>query len=623
MISEKLRPILRIWSSAFTKKAAPTIEDFFTQELRLTADDRYRNFLLDLSPWVRMVWVWWSDSFVEWIYLMQGSQTSKTLTMMGLLLYAAKYDPGPAMWTQATEDEAKDFVTQRLKVFLSESAKEGISKHKVNWKNAVFRIYGQRVKVAYATSGPVLRGWPCRYIFADETGIWPESLKGIGNPIEYVKKRTRTFDRPPRLRKGIFGTTPSVNELHPANVAALGADVYQWWVPCKECGAYQFLSFKNLVFDQCKTNGEWDLDRVESETVYRCPECGEDHTEADKHEMISHGKPMCVSVERTPGEFIPNYNPKEPTPGQRDRTLHMPSTYSVFTSWGKLARMFLKAKSEGVSSLQVFITDELAEIWHDEYSANRKPLDVVYKLRDARPRGLVPSETQFLVAFVDVQRHVLYYVVRAVGFSGQTWLVREGVLPRVDGRLDHIEELFKMDWRDRTGLYYEIAATGIDSGGEGEEFATLVYSFCFEHPLLRCFPTKGSSHPIPSWTRETAIEKIEGGLKLLLIDTDKSKCELMNRLQVAPGDPGAWAVHKDIEDDYAKQVLNEVRGEDGRWKRLGPNHYLDCESNIIAICHHYRWLHLRPPEPEQPGQKKSSEDDEKEILKYLTGGRHV
>ena len=229
----------------------------------LPIDEDDNRFDLAQSPWVAGPLEWWRDDAVEWIYLIQGSQTSKTTLMQFLLLYAGKHDPGPAMWVGAVEGEVDKFVVQRLKPFLETADPTVRTEHKTDWRTQEIRLFGRMlVHFAWATSGIKLRSWPCRYVFGDEVSLWPTSVANVGDPLEYVKKRTRRFKH---NKKGVFGTTPT-SDLHPSWIAARLANFARWFVPCPECDHYQFLDFHRVRFDHCKHGGEWDLKEVRETT---------------------------------------------------------------------------------------------------------------------------------------------------------------------------------------------------------------------------------------------------------------------------------------------------------------------------------------------------------------------
>ena len=182
---------------------------------------------------------------------------------MGVLLYVSQYVKGgvPVLWVMSIEEEAKIFVSERLKNFLIEGgAKEALK----NWKDKAFRFFNALVKIGYASTKRTLRTMPCRFVIGDECGIWKE-------PISYVKKRTRYFRG---RRKGIFGTTPPENEGHHSWKEATAGNFYQWWVPCPECGAFQGLKFRNIKFEGKDEHGEWDYERVLESARYQCEHCG-------------------------------------------------------------------------------------------------------------------------------------------------------------------------------------------------------------------------------------------------------------------------------------------------------------------------------------------------------------
>ena len=63
---------------------------FFEKGFDLSTDDRLKVFELRFSPWIRTLCVWFDNPEINWIYLLSGSQISKTLFMMGLLLYVSR-----------------------------------------------------------------------------------------------------------------------------------------------------------------------------------------------------------------------------------------------------------------------------------------------------------------------------------------------------------------------------------------------------------------------------------------------------------------------------------------------------------------------------------------------------
>lgn len=591
-IQEGIRP----WNWSLLKLLQPPDPlELFRQ---LPVGENGEAYDLELSPWAAPVFDWFTDLDTDWIYLIQGSQTSKTTTMLGLLLWAAKYQPAPGMWVSAVEDEADKFCVQRLKPFLEAADAATRTSRKRDWRKHDLRIYGRMLlHLAWAGSPSRLRSWPCQYLFGDECGIWPASLPRIGDPLEYIKKRTRRY----RNRKGIFATTPSTPD-HPSWREATAANFARWYVPCPECGEYQYLAWSRVKFDHCKTTDGWDLDRVARETYYECEHCQAALTDADRATMIRTGRLQYVDPET--GE------PCQPDPGNRAKTLQVPATYSLFTPLGQLAVMFIKAKAKGPEALRIFITDELAEAWRPPTDA--PSLDVARRAVDRdRARGTLPDETVAITAGCDVHADLIYYTVRAWGAGPEpaSWQIAYGQLPLATAGLAVLDDILLTDYAGRT-----IDWAYIDSGWRPE----LVYPYCQQRGP-RIAPSKGVTGTrqtalVKPSSLETSKVKTAHGLTLYLVNSDHFKAYIHEHLQIHAGDPGAWRLLAEAEEDetYLRQLLAESRQpvtQAGRttyrWiihDKAAGNHYLDCEVLAAAAAWYPLRVHRIQPPPTVPPQ---------------------
>jgi phage terminase large subunit GpA-like protein len=568
------------------------------------------TFDMDLAPWTAAVMDWWLDDGVDWIHLIQGSQTSKTTCMMGLLLYCAKYAPGPSMWVSPIEDEADKFAMQRLKPFLEAADPLTQTKKKRDWRSRDLRIYGRMLlHLAWATSGAKLRSWPCRYLFGDETGIWPAILARIGDPLEFVKKRTRRY----RLtRKGIFATTPS-SEDHPSWQDASSGNFAQWWVPCPECGEFQFLDFERVKFGHCRAKdgrglAAWDLARVARDTYYQCPACNAEVRDVDRAAMIRGGRLQFVSHET--GEMV------KPDPAKRTYTLHVPATYSLFTPLGTVAASFLLAKHKGREALRIFVTDELAKPWREPSEA--PTITMAHRAVDPdRPRGTVPEDVAAVSAGVDVHHNLLYYVVRAWGYGPEpaSWQIAYGQLP-VGGPGHELDVLDDVLTRGYGGFGIDFAM--VDAGWKPE----WVYPYCQTHskiaPSKGVFGARQTALVRPSQLEHSKDKARAAGLTLYLVNSDHFKGYIHEHMLISPGDPGCWRLCAEAADDetYLRQILAESRvpvTEAGRTRqkwvitdKAAGNHYLDCEVYAAAAAWYPLRVHrtrTQTPSPTQPEPK--------------------
>lgn len=591
------------WADDLIESTAPPLDTF----LGLPIGENGERFDLAQSPWVQVVLDWWLDPLVEWIYLIQGSQTSKSTTMMGLLLWTAKNRPGPGMWIGAIEEEVDKFVVQRLKPFLEAADSEAKTERKSDWRKADLRVFGRMLMhFAWATSGAKIRSWPAQYLFGDEVGIWPASVPGIGNPLEYAKKRTRRYRR---SRKGIFGTSPT-SDLHPAWQAAKRANFARWFVPCLECGHRQFIDFfKQIKFGTTRRQGDaWDIPAVKRSTYFECEACGHRARERDKLEMIGRGQAEYVDPETG--------QPKPLNTGNTSRTLHIPGTYSPFTPWGDLAANFLEAKAEGTETLRVFVTDEIAMPWREKTEAPDG--NAIIKCIDAdRAPGVVPEAAYALTSFVDVQLDRVFYTIWAWGPALRGWCIQYGMIPRPPETksLDFLDDLLLVDYDG-----FPVHRGFIDQNYD----TTFVQQYCRRVGWKRFSPSRGVNSETAPPVHRVIIEKspdgkpVMGGMCRWDLNPWYWKGFVHDHSRVNAGDPGEWRLHNETDPNFIRQILSEARVERVRagqvqreWvitDRTAGNHYLDCSAGAAAAAWDLGVQRMRAPAPRKDKQETKPVD---------------
>jgi phage terminase large subunit GpA-like protein len=377
-------------------------------------------------------------------------------------------------------------------------------------------------------------------------------------------------------------------------------------VPCPDCGHYQYLGFREgIVFDHCKAkDGTWDLERVERETRFKCAGCGSLIPEEHKAGMIAAGK--LVYIDPANG-----YTPlPEPPAGNTSRTLQIPATYSLFTSWGTLAKMFLEAVQKGPDSLRVFITDELAEPY--EEAGDRPDLDAVRRcIDDDRNPGQLPHGEPVIgiTCGVDVQEKRVYWVVRAFGYEDRSWLLRYGWIPREGDK--SLALLNSIIFAEYDGKPVHLAL--IDSGYDKDA----VYNYC-RSSSRRAVPSKGRAELI-DLVKLNPQDKLpdgkpdENGLLLSVVNVTHFKTVLHERIAVKQGEPREWRLHNGVEDDYLVHMISEYRRpRPGRgplqydWvhdKRY-PNHYFDAEVMALAGAKLMGWNFVQEPKEQEPRPPK-------------------
>jgi phage terminase large subunit GpA-like protein len=88
--------------------------------------------------------------------------------------------------------------------------------------------------------------------------------------------------------------------------------------------------------------------------------------------------------------------------------------------------------------------------------------------------------------------------------------------------------------------------------------------------------------------REPLKKSQTEGLSLLILDTDRLKCWVHEKIRWPLDVPGGWYLPNDVSDDYVQQMISESRlkAASGRvvWKRRGANHYWDAECMQAAAA---------------------------------------
>jgi phage terminase large subunit GpA-like protein len=196
---------------------------------------------------------------------------------------------------------------------------------------------------------------------------------------------------------------------------------------------------------------------------------------------------------------------------------------------------------------------------------------------------------------VDVQKLSLFYTIRGFGSRGTSWLIDRGQLfgPTDDDEVwNALADLMLMPI---AGM--QIERVFIDSGfrpnkpDAGDEHK--VYEFTRRYAWL-VSPTKGRATMSPPY-RVSKIEvtpkrkQASYSINLVWLSTDFFKSLLVSRIRTPLDQPGSFIVPDDIDEDYCRQLVSEVRVVDAatgkpQWvQRSRQNHFLDCEALAMAI----------------------------------------
>ena len=539
-------------------------------------------FRSENSPWICEVMEAIVDPKIRLVSIIAAVQSSKTTSPELTLCYIIANLPGPCLWLDQTDEDAKDESESRLqKLFEScEPVKKLFPKNKNKQRNCTIHFSnGMTLWLLGAYNKTNLQRRSIRWLFGDETWRWP-----VGHMAE-AEARTTAFGW---LGKCVF-MSQGGEENDDTHRKFETTDMREWHYKCPKCDKYIPYKWENIEWDDdCKDeNGEYDFSKINHSTALKCPECGEYFEDSDRMRRILNKD----------GKFIA----LNPNASKENVGFHWNALASM--SWGKLAELYLRAKiaaRKGDSSLlQQFYQKRLAlawrefaedyrleiasgsynsgDVWDEEAGFNK--LGEIIAPPFAENEVIAPLR----IMSVDVQMNCFYLVVRAWSINGSSRLLwHEKVLTWED-----IEEIQKR-FRILDNLVF------VDAGYNSFE----VYKHCGERNWIALMGDNRANffHRVPNG--KTVLRFYSPVKHIFISRYVKCRMHFWSNLNVKdtlarirrnqnPADGATWEVPTDISEDYLKQMESEHRIKKGNswiWEQIGnrPNHYLDCEAMNCA-----------------------------------------
>ena len=539
-------------------------------------------FRSENSPWIREVMEAIVDPKIRLVSIIAAVQSSKTTSPELTLCYIIANLPGPCLWLDQTDEDAKDESESRLqKLFEScEPVKKLFPKNKNKQRNCTIHFSnGMTLWLLGAYNKTNLQRRSIRWLFGDETWRWP-----VGHMAE-AEARTTAFGW---LGKCVF-MSQGGEENDDTHRKFETTDMREWHYKCPKCGKYIPYKWENIEWDDDSKdeNGEYDFSKINHSTALKCPECGEYFEDSDRMRRILNKD----------GKFIA----LNPNASKENVGFHWNALASM--SWGKLAELYLRAKiaaRKGDSSLlQQFYQKRLALAWREfaedyrleiasgsynsgdswDEEAGFNKLGEIIAPPFAENEVIAPLR----IMSVDVQMNCFYLVVRAWSINGSSRLLwHEKVLTWED-----IEEIQKR-FRILDNLVF------VDAGYNSFE----VYKHCGERNWIALMGDNRANflHRLPNG--KTVLRFYSPVKHIFISRYVKCRMHFWSNLNVKdtlarirrnqnPADGATWEVPTDISEDYLKQMESEHRIKKGNswiWEQIGnrPNHYLDCEAMNCA-----------------------------------------
>lgn len=514
----------------------------------------------EITPYLAGIMDAANDFNTEEIVFCKPTQVGGTEAINNILGYFIHLDPSPAMLVYPSDTLAESISINRLEpMFLSSPVLRKRYKQYQSTKLEM-QFDGMYLSITGANSPSQLASKPIRLLLLDEVDKMPNATKREADPVSLARERTKTF-----LNKLIvMASTPTTEDGHIwKNLKKCDIEKH-FFVPCPHCGEDIELKFAQIRWSKEK-EGQTEKDRAET-AVYICQECGSIIDDRYKTGMVRHGKWKVV---------------EERSKNHQKVGFWINTIYSPFVSFVDVAKEFIVSKDDP-DKMQNFVNSWLAEPWEEERVKTDE--EVIKKRQTDIPEFVIPSWGKMLTAGVDVQENGLYWTIRSWG----NHMTSQNICHGFASSLNEIEDIMNLDYIYEDGGRKMVDLCIMDSGFDTDN----VYNFCIRNSEW-CIAGKGSSRALRSYYELSKVNKDNNlfGIDLLIIDTDKYKDNIANRMKKENG-IGSWMVHADIDEDYCSQVTSEhkVTEKKGskkieKWKKKeshADNHYLDAE--VYAAC---------------------------------------
>lgn len=523
------------------------------------------------TPYLKEVMDAYNDPHVRHIVLCFGTQLGKTECLYNILGYIIDEEPYSTLLIYPRENDAKAISRTRLQPMIEDIPSLRAKKPSKQdlYQTLEMHFPGMILYLVGANSPAALAQKPCRNILRDEIDKYLDHLGKEADPLSLSEERTKSFWD---IRKIVDVSSPSLETVGIWKELQSCDEIRECHVACPRCGGFQKLEFDQIKWDEIPEGAGWnEKAQIAKNTArYICKHCKEEIGSNQKASMLHSGKWVAVKKSLFKPEKI---------------GFQLSSFYSPWLTWGDMAEKFMKAlqakeENADLEPLKNFVTGWKAEPWKT-FTQDRKE-SVILALKENRPRGLVPSEGVLgITAGVDTQDDCFYYVIRAWGRFDESWLIQEGMIEDYDALLEIVLGRFQ----DVSGKDYIVNLGFQDAMGHR---TAEVYEKLRGIPQIK--PTKGEQRMASPYsiskidTYPGTNKPIPGGLSLYRINSTLYKDKLHAKLLIPPADPGAFHMHSEISDDYARQMVAEFRNELGLWECPNgrPNHYWDCEVLAMA-----------------------------------------
>ena len=537
-------------------------------------------FRVSTAPYMRGVMDALDDPSVRLVVLEAGAQTGKTTLAYAWLARAMAVDPGPALFVYPSEDLARAASSKRIQPLFEDSPALAAlipRDRKTGWQLLSYDLLGGGTVAGSGANSPAqISSRPVRYLLLDEVDKYPGATNEEADAVSLALQRTKAFWNSQTIMVST-PTTPT-GEIH---TAYLRGTMRAYEIPCPSCGVYYVPEWRHCVK---WPNGEPD------KAALVCPECGHEHTEAERRAAIIRGR----------------WTSPSPTAERGVESFRLPGFCALWSDLGALAAKF--ARSAGnPAKLRDFINSDLGEpfIPADARISGTQLEQRASAYEDGALRWPVPKDGKkdapeyVVLGGMDVQKGYMVLVLRqfrvadaasAQVFRGMlhAWAELEDILEQYDAYAVCV------DCRYRTDEVYKAARA-----------------------IRGVWPVIGvTGFRVPAIYEQRTIDIDEGKrgqgrgrtVSVLAANSNALLDMLNDRVAAAKGAP-SWEIPRAAlgDKDYCAQMSAMYRNN-GMWVNptKSAEHYMDAEKLALLAA---EYSGIRAPLDLDEGREESGKDE--------------
>lgn len=543
-----------------------------------------------------------------------AAQMAKTDTILDVIGQRLDQRPSPILYVGPSAEFNRDQFEPRIKQLVDES--KGLKTKLIRGrreKKTLKIIAGVTLRLASAGSSTALKSNPAGLGVMDEYDEMLSNIRGQGDPLGLVDARGETYADFVNLitstpSQGIVET--EIDEVNGLEFFAIGDPLeiespiwrlfqegtrHHWATACPECEAVFIAKKKHLHWPVGATPAQ-----AAREAYLVCPTNGciiqDDRSRVSHYLESVPGKMNTAGFMIAPGQTIEDAKAGLNPPDNSTYSQWSSGLWSPFVSWGERAERLVKAEMSGEENKRQTATNaNFGEVYSPGLSGDMPDWKALLEHRTKFGPGEIHRGMLRIVMGVDVQKRGLYFTIRGYGARGTSWLIRNGYIIGATAENDVWEQLANIMLTPIAGVHIEKVFVDAGYRPDKAEAGSVhrVYDFCRQYSFLAS-PCKGRSG---TGGRPYSVSKIEVkadgkqrpfSINLLMIDTDFFKSLVQTRIKTPLGAAGAFYLHSEADEDYARQVLSEVRivhpgKPKPEWKSIRrDNHYFDCEALCAA-----------------------------------------